>query len=358
MMVIEMENKKDLAVGTEQLYAALKDAIGDFQKVETHMSEIYLGKGEVVKTFKPVNLGFVDMTPLGKRKATVINTAITDSVYDSGLDTRTATIICTNGKARIVDGIIDEKFLVGTDAKVSDYAALMKRYDSDKELKKLYEKGLVTQYHAVQIGTVLAEAHQKAETSDDIANIGFNAITGNFDTCFRITKDFVEESITPQDYDTIQSAYREFVDKNKGYLEARKDAGFIKRCHGDAHSGNMFIDEAGKVRLFDGIGFNDEFSFSDVVADLAFAYMDAVALGRKDLAETMKDTYVKKTGDSEGVEKLLDFYVSYRAFVRGEVTTMGALNKSGLEQLETLREADKYFEISKEYGLKAAGKSN
>lgn len=349
----------------EALNAAIKAKIGDFNKIGTHMSNIYLGEHEVIKTLKSIDLGFVDLRPIEKRRDSSIKAAKIDKAYSPDLNTRVVTVVSSGNGHDVVEGLLDSDNVV-------DYGIAMRRFDSSQELKELYKRGQATGEHAKQIGNLLADAHQKAETTEAIANIGFGAITGNFDECFAITEKFVGKSITKEDYDTIKSCYHEFVDANKKYLEKRRDSGFIKQCHGDAHSGNMFVED-GTVKIFDGIGFKDEFSYMDTVADLAFAYMDAVAHGRDDLAEIMKGAYVKKTKDAEGVGKLLDFYVSYRAFVKGEVTTMKALgleeearkkdgepakgNELESEIHDLLLTADMYFGISRDYALKSIEKA-
>ncbi len=337
----------------EKLYDAVRKKIGDFEVIETHMSRVYLGRHEVIKTFKSIDLGFVDMTPLEKRRESCINTALIDTVYSPDLNTRVATVISLDGLDTVREGVVEESGL-GRSEIIKDYAVVMRRFDSQSGLSVLYESGHVTDLHAKQIGHLLADAHRKAETSGGISRIGYVAITSNFDECFRITQGYVGKSIFMADYDIIHSCYQKFVSQNAEYLRGRMDNGFIRRCHGDAHSGNMFVED-GRVKIFDGIGFKDEFSFMDVVADFAFAYMDAVVHGYESFAEVMKKAYVGKTGDSEGVERLLDFYVAYRAFVRGEVTTMKALGMPDAEKEKLFSEAGKYFELSKKYILKSVG---
>lgn len=333
---------------------AIDKYLGGIDKVvETHMSKVYLGKSKVVKAFRPIDLFFVDMRPLLKRRASAIKTAQIDGVYSPDLNTRVATVILSNGKYSIVDDVVLEAGR-GAGEEVIDYVIVMRRFLAACELSELYRRGEVTKTHAAQIGALLASAHKKAETNDDISRIGFGAICGNFDESFRIAEMYIDISISEEDHKTIFSAYRKFVQLNKEFLLKRRDSGFIRQCHGDAHSGNMFVED-GKVKIFDCIGFKDEFSYMDVVSDLAFACMDAIFHGRGDLSDIIKDAYVRKTEDYEGVCKLLDFFIAYRAFVRGEVTTMAALNWKKTEKEKLLKKARKYFQIAKECALKSVG---
>ena len=328
--------------------SAVDEYLSGVRKViETHMSWVFLGKHEAVKVFKPIDLFFVDMRPLLKRKVACVKTAQIDKVYSPDLNTRVATVVLLDGKYSLACGVADEC----RGGKVVDYVIVMRRFGAQNELREFYVRGKFRKEYGSQIGELLADAHKRANRSDEISKVGFCAIQGNFDEAFGITKKYIGVTISEDDYNCIFRCYRRFVESMKGYMMSRRDSGFIRQCHGDAHSGNMFVED-GKVKIFDCIGFKDEFSYMDVVSDVAFACMDAVFYGRRDVCDIIRDTYVEKTKDYEGVEKLLDFYIAYRAFVRGEVTTMAALGWRGHEREKMIKRARKYFGISKEYALK------
>ncbi|MCK5023440.1 MAG: phosphotransferase, partial [Candidatus Aenigmarchaeota archaeon] len=109
-----------------------------------------------------------------------------------------------------------------------------------------------------------------------------------------------------------------FMEKNKTLFDKRLREGKIKWCHGDLHSGNIFITPEGKIYIFDAIEFNDRFACSDVANDIAFLSMDLDFRHRKFLSDYFIKKYIEKTGDSE-IMQLLDFYKCYRAYVRGKV---------------------------------------
>ncbi|MFH1432734.1 MAG: AAA family ATPase [archaeon] len=331
---------------------AVEEYLGGIDEViETHMSRVFLGEDTAVKAFKAIDLFFVDMRPLLKRKISAIKTVEVDRVYSPDLDTRVATVVLSDGYYSVVDGVIPDTGLKAGE-EIVDYVIVMRRFRAKSELDEFYRNGEITYEHARQIGELLAFAHEKAKSDDEISGTGFRAISGNYDEAFRITKNYIGVSISKKDYDTIYSAYIKFVEENRKFLEKRRVDGFIRQCHGDAHSGNMFV-ESGKVKIFDPIGFKDEFSYMDVISDLAFACMDAIFFGREDISSAIKDAYVRKTRDDEGVGRLLDFYIAYRAFVRGEVRTMAASGWRKKESGKAISEAKKYFRIAKKYALKA-----
>ena len=89
--------------------------------------------------------------------------------------------------------------------------------------------------------------------------------------------------------------------------------GKVKYCHGDVHSGNIFI--ADKIYIFDAIEFNDRIRLSDVTADVGFLAMDLEFRNKPKFANFFVDRYCKYSKDKE-LKKLLSFYKCYRAGVR------------------------------------------
>ena len=73
--------------------------------------------------------------------------------------------------------------------------------------------------------------------------------------------------------------------------------------------------------IVDCIEFNERFRYADPVADIAFLAMELALQGRRDLAGSFVDAYIRASGDEEG-RSLLSFYTAYRAAVRGKVEGM------------------------------------
>src|SRR5690606_6393217 len=56
-------------------------------------------------------------------------------------------------------------------------------------------------------------------------------------------------------------------------LDQRAAQGFVRRCHGDLHLGNIVMWD-GRPTLFDAIEFDEELATIDTLYDLAFLLMD------------------------------------------------------------------------------------
>ena len=295
--------------------------------IETHMSIIYLGDKLVAKEIKAVDLGFVDLTPIEARRIAAIKTAEIDTAY------------CPDLKSRVME--IDGVPMV-----------IMRRFDSSQGLDYLYDQGLVTEEYGRQIGKLFAEAHRRAKTNQEISEVAYNGISANWEELFVVSRDFAQavgKTITEADYQNVIREVRAFIAANDPYFQTRRDGRVMKQCHGDGHAGNMFV-ENGVVKIFDGIGFKDGFSYMDPISDVAFAIMDAIVRGRKDVAYATMMAYLnERTEDADGVEKLLKFYICYRAFVRGQISTMIANGMVGEEQEKMFQTAKKYYDLAVEH---------
>ncbi len=111
-----------------------------------------------------------------------------------------------------------------------------------------------------------------------------------------------------------------------GVFERRLRDGLVRRCHGDMHLKNI-IQLDGRMIAFDGIEFNEEFQWIDVMSELAFPVMDFVARGRADLGWRLLNAYLEATGDYQGLS-VLRFYLVYRAMVRAKVTWLNPTNRT------------------------------
>ena len=136
--------------------------------------------------------------------------------------------------------------------------------------------------------------------------------------------------------------------QNAAFFAKRVAENRVKECHGDIHSGNIFV--ADKIYIFDAIEFNERFRICDVASDVAFLAMDLDFKDQSDLSNYFVEKYVKYSGDKE-LEKLLNFYKCYRAYVRGKVVSF-RLNDPNVDQEEKAaakNEAKAYFELATDY---------
>ena len=138
----------------------------------------------------------------------------------------------------------------------------------------------------------------------------------------------------------IADTYRE-LDRRGALLDARRQSGCVRQCHGDLHLRNIVLLD-GRPTLFDGVEFNDEIACTDVFYDLAFLLMD---LWRRQLprhANVVMNRYLSETGDRDGLS-LLPLFLSCRAAVRAKTSATAARLQSDGGQRESLQSSARQY---------------
>jgi aminoglycoside phosphotransferase family enzyme len=138
------------------------------------------------------------------------------------------------------------------------------------------------------------------------------------------------------------------MENNRLLFKNRIENGKIRDCHGDLHSGNIFITD--EICIFDAIEFNDRFRYSDVASDVAFLAMDLDFQKRSYLSDYFVKRYIVYSKDQQ-LTNLLSFYKCYRAYVRGKVISFKLDDPSvnSEEKIGATKEAQAYFKLSADY---------
>ena len=319
--------------------------VNSVKLIQTHISFVFLTGKFVYKIKKPVNFGFLDFTTLEKRKFFCneeirVNKRLCPDMYLDVLP-----ITKSGGKIH-----------VGGDGNVVEYAVKMKEIPQDMMMNRLIGAGEIDMDVMNKIAEILSEFHSNAATGNGVDTHGsIDTIKFNWTENFEQTADSRGLTIEPGIYDEIKNRIREFIRDNKNLLAKRISGERIRECHGDVHSGNIFItgkiaDKTSKIYIFDAIEFNKRFSCSDVASEVAFLAMDLDFLKRRDLSGHFVRKYVKHSNDSE-LLRLLDFYKCYRAYVRGKVTgfKLNDPNISEIEKTEATEICRRYFDLALEY---------
>src|SRR5438105_1135173 len=117
---------------------------------------------------------------------------------------------------------------------------------------------------------------------------------------------------------SVTTEARGTLDRHAALLDGRRDAGFVRQCHGDLHLRNIVLLD-GRPTLFDGVEFNDEIACTDVLYDLAFLLMDLWRRGLPDHANAVWNRYLSETEDLAGLAAM-PFFLSCRAAIRAKTS--------------------------------------
>jgi aminoglycoside phosphotransferase family enzyme len=230
-----------------------------------------------------------------------------------------------------------------------EYAVKMKRMPQEKMMSKLLEENKVDYRLVDRIANIIADFHSKAETNRRISEFGsLPVIETNWKENYDQTEEFIGKTISKEDFELIRNRVNNFMRKNASIFEKRVTEGRVRDCHGDIHSGNIFITNG--IYIFDAIEFNERFRYSDIAADVAFLAMDLDFRERADLSDFFVERYIKYSDDQE-LTRLLPFYKCYRAYVRGKVTSFKLKdpNVRSKEKSTAKKEAKAYFTLSSTY---------
>jgi uncharacterized protein len=286
--------------------------------LETHISWVVLTGPFAYKVKKPVRYDFLDASTLALRQHYCeeelrLNGRLAPELY---LDV--IPIAFVDGRLRVNI----------SDAEPIEYAVRMRQFDTREVLTSLLDRQDVRPQEIVELARLLAHFHLDAprspgeatprrtedlfdavlETSEQLA--GQDPATGSADQLARILR-----------------WIRTFSSEIEPALQARERDQYVRECHGDLHSGNI-VRWRNALLPFDGIDFNADLRWIDVMNDVAFLVMDLVSRRRTDLALTLLNSYLEITGDYCGV-RLLPFYATYRALVRAKVDALAIQQSQG-----------------------------
>lgn len=298
---------------------SLPDDLGrpGVERAETHISWVFLIEGDAWKVKKPVDLGFLDFSTIERRRAACeaeirLNRRLAPDVYRGIVP---VTLDAT-GRHRL-----------GGDGPVVDWAVHMRRLAETDRADVRLRAGRLDATDLERIAARIAAFHDAALADDETARHGtVEAVTRNVAENFEQTRPFLAEYVSATEAAHLEAWQRAFLSRHRGLFEARVGARQVRDGHGDLRLEHIYL-EGDRVTVLDCIEFNDRFRCGDVCADVAFLAMDLAAHGRADFAERFLASYAREANDYD-LYPLVDFYESYRAFVRGKVRGLFAATSS------------------------------
>ncbi len=297
---------------------------------ETHISWVFLAGDYAYKVKKPVKFSFLDFSTKDKRmecceEEVRLNKRLSPEVY-----------------LEVVPLVkVDGGVGFGGEGKILDYAVKMKKMGGTMDDAIL--EGKVSEGDVEGIAMELAEFHNAVPVIQDPRFNSPEMVKRQIEdlASFRGT---VESACgMGNKIDFILEKSSGFIEENEKLLKSRQVDGMVKECHGDLHTGNIFVGE--KTHIFDCIEFSEDFRFIDVASEIAFMAMDLDAKGREDLSKVFVGKYLELSKDPD-LEKLLDFYKCYRANVRAKIA---AIEYSQDPNEEAKKRIEKYLILAEKY---------
>jgi len=293
---------------------------GSDECIETHISWVFLRGDDVFKLKKPVDFGFLDFTAASSRRVACdaeveLNSRLAPGVYRGVLPVR-----------RDRAGV--HRVAADAEGEVVDHVVHMERLPVEARADLRLERGALAGADIDRIAQRLARFHVAAARSAEISGFGaIDVIRRNVEENFAQARAMLRQLAGEDLEREVEERQRGFLSANGGLFARRVEGGFIRDGHGDLRLEHVYLVAGREPVVIDCIEFNERFRYADVCADIAFLSMDLGWHGRRDLKERLLAAYAREAGDYD-LYGLVDFYESYRAYVRAKVNALSLASSS------------------------------
>lgn len=290
-----------LSIPTEQQpIAALLSRLSGSAPIETPLSAVFVGADTAWKLRKSVRLPFIDFTHLPTRALAAqreleLNRAWAPTLYRDVI--------------AVTEGAQGPE--LGGNGRVIDHVVRMARVAEGDFLDVRATQGGLSPELLDGLADMVAAMHDALPPADnnDLAAL-LRVTRGNLATA-RVA------GLPQARMSAWEAAVEARLAAHATDLAQRDAAGFVRRCHGDLHLGNLCLFD-GKPTAFDALEFSEDMATIDTGYDLAFLLMDLdLRLGRA-AANRVMNRYLARRPDF-GMLGLMPIFLSLRALIRAHV---------------------------------------
>jgi len=305
------------------------------ERIDTHSAIVFLAGSRAWKLKRAVRFDYLDFSTADRRKRMCeaevrLNRRTAPGLY------RGVVPITSAGSGSLS---------IGGAGGAIDWVVEMARFDQAFLLDRLAARGQLDVTMMPPLAKAIADFHRDAEPRRDHGGAaGMRWVVDGNASGFAEHADVLD----PAASDRLTTLTRTAIDRHAALLDARRDAGLVRQCHGDLHLRNIvWLD--GAPTLFDAVEFNDAIACTDVLYDLAFLLMD---LWRRQLprhANAVWNGYLFHAVDLDGLV-LMPLFLACRAAVRAKTSATAARVQSDRRQAEELRQlANTYLALAEHF---------
>ena len=296
------------------------------ERLETHISHVFLCGDLALKMKKAVRLPYLDFSTLDARRRFCqreldINRRFSPLLY--------------LGISRVTRGGSGELALDGA-GEVVEWLVRMRRFSRDDILASIADAGGKLDDELLrELAKVVADSHAAA-----LVNREMGGLASIGQTLEELRESRLSEGGLP-------ARLEEMTGERAGLLEERARAGYVRRCHGDLHLGNIVLVGA-RPMLFDALEFSERLATVDILHDLAFLLMDLVHRGHRRAANRVLNWWLQFIGEAENFSGLglTGLFCACRAAIRAMVTLDLAGQKQGRERREKQQAARAFVDTA------------
>ena len=310
--------------------------MSDVERIDTHISIVFLAGERVFKLKRAVVLQFLDYGTVEKRRFYCER--------ELALNRRTAPGLYLG--VRAINRDTSGRLSIDGPGETIDWVVEMVRFDADGLFGNQADAGRLTLDMVRQAADEIAALHKVAEIVEDDGrneDAGMLATIGQLrDGLGRHRTIFGAAAVT-QYLDRLTVEAR----TQRDLLSRRAGAGWVRVCHGDLHLNNICVFE-GRPTLFDVAEANARFMQIDVLYDLAFLLMDLEVRGLRAHANAALNRYAAWCEDPcatlAGL-RAMPLFLSLRAAIRADISVLTA-DTSPTAATDHIVVARRYFDLA------------
>jgi aminoglycoside phosphotransferase family enzyme/predicted kinase len=286
--------------------AAFLGGLSSGRSKETHISVVFIGEDTVWKLKKAVRLPFLDFSTLQARHRFLRRELGLNKPAAPGIYRDVVAVV------RQSDGTLALCLEPG-DASVVDWVLRMAPVPDEDFLDVMASRGALSSPLLDALGDCVATYHAQLPpvTGWDSPAAMLRLTQGN-------ARSAVAAGLPIAEVRAWQYRTEAAVRKLGPWFAERATAGFVRRCHGDLHLGNLCLWNGVPVP-FDALEFDEAMATIDVGYDLAFLLMDLDRRVNRAAANRVMNRAIARTGDA-GATRGFPLFLSQRALVRSHVS--------------------------------------
>lgn len=302
---------------------------------ETHMSWVLLTSERVFKLKKPVRFSFVDFsTPELRRRACEEEVRVNQELA-ANVVLGVRALVLTDGAYALANGLSEEAV---------DWVVEMRRFDEDRTMASLLERGELTAGQVEAVARRLAEFHRRARRCQPAE---VTSVVELVERNVSELKPLCEGLIPSVRLRAAERFATAFSRARSAELADRPAQGLVRDGHGDLRAEHVLL-EGEDVVVVDRLEFDPALRAVDVGDDLAFLVMDLEARGGAWAADRLVASY-REAGGDPGDDALVAFFAAYRAQVRAKVEMLRAGQLAAEDAQEARRRACRLLALGEHF---------
>ena len=290
------------------------------ERIDTQLSVLFLIGQRVLKLKRAVHLDFVDFSSAERRRLACEAEIRINCKNSPGLYLRMLTVTIAP----------DGSLAIGGTGEPVEYLVEMVRFDQACLFDNLIECGEVTESLLIELVDRIGALHSNAEVvrNPGAGNRMVSLVEMEVTQFFASTRELFNSA----QQDRLGKLLRVSVEALAELLERRGLDGFVRRCHGDLHLGNIVVFN-GQPMPFDAIEFSDDLTIIDIWYDLAFLIMELLHKRSGKLAAMAINRYLEGATNDTGL-RLMPLFLALRALVRCRVSAVIASSEKAIGRYE------------------------